>query len=178
MNQQETLEIKDILKLIQLENPAHYAEDFEGNAYDNEYLLSQLQDMCDNAHTSEDDYHLAMQLITIAALSVGWLLELNPDAVKKLSQDRYSDQSPFRKQKRSHGEQRAPKKTQSMNDSLFSELPNLCNCGSRAETEAFSGWNTSSWRCRVKCTECKRATLTYQTSQEAIAAWNRVNAEE
>ncbi|UNE66893.1 hypothetical protein FH588_20690 [Leptospira interrogans] len=110
MNQPETLEIKDILKLIQLEDPTLYAQDFGGNTYDNTFLLSQLQDMCGNAHTSEDDYHLAMQLITIAALSVGWLLELNPDAVKKLSQDRYFDQSPFRKQKRSHGGQRALKK--------------------------------------------------------------------
>ncbi|EKN89027.1 hypothetical protein [Leptospira interrogans] len=110
MNQPETLEIKDILKLIQLEDPTLYVEDFGGEAYEYNYLLSQLQDMCGNAHTSEDDYHLAMQLITIAALSVGWLLELNPDAVKKLSQDRYFDQSPFRKQKRSHGGQRALKK--------------------------------------------------------------------
>ncbi|MCL8310124.1 hypothetical protein M9Y90_05460 [Leptospira interrogans] len=110
MNQPETLEIKDILKLIQLEDPTLYVEDFGGEAYEYNYLLSQLRDMCNKVHTSKDDYHLAMQLITIAALSVGWLLELNPDAVKKLSQDRYFDQSPFRKQKRSHGGQRAPKK--------------------------------------------------------------------
>ncbi|WP_080618379.1 hypothetical protein [Leptospira santarosai] len=41
------------------------------------------------------DYHMAMQLIVMAAFSVGWLSKLHPETVKMLARDRYADQSPW-----------------------------------------------------------------------------------
>ncbi|WP_061216055.1 hypothetical protein [Leptospira santarosai] len=95
MEQPNTLQISDLLKLVQLENPDNQISDSDGNAYDLEDLLSEMRELCDKIFLADDDYHLAMQLIVMAAFSVGWLSKLDPEAVRKLARDRYTDQSPW-----------------------------------------------------------------------------------
>ncbi|MDO6395465.1 hypothetical protein Q4554_15410 [Leptospira santarosai] len=95
MEQSNTLQISDLLKLVQLEDPNACVVDSDGNAYDYEDLLARIPELYDEILLTTDDYHMAMQLIVMAAFSVGWLSKLDPETVKMLARDRYADQSPW-----------------------------------------------------------------------------------
>ncbi|MDO6395466.1 hypothetical protein Q4554_15415 [Leptospira santarosai] len=50
--------------------------------------------------------------------------------------------------------------------------PNVCICGTVAESRQRFGYRTRAWVYFVECDECERITAFYKTAIEAVKAWN------
>lgn len=91
MTEVNKLEINDILKLVEIESEISGAEYVEpSNPFE---TLEDLEGLFGNISNtdSNDDYHIAMGLITLSMACITYASKVNPEELKQLLKDRFGD---------------------------------------------------------------------------------------